>query len=103
MRSIVLKCKSRKGSLALIPIILALFVLIWGIWFFGYEQSVSNRMSNIESAQSIQTIIVHRAAIEYVKLRSQVNPATGKNYTHNEAEQKVQDDIVTPLMKKNGL
>lgn len=100
--SIRVRAKSRRGIMAIIPIIIGTLVLVWSIWFFTYEQTLTRRISNIENAQSVESIIVHRTMVRYQQLRMMINPDTNVRYTDAEASEKANNEVYKVLMQKNG-
>lgn len=100
--SIKIKANSKKGIIAIVPIIIGLFVLVWSVWFFTYEQTVTMHISNIENAQSVESIIIHRTMERYQQLRMMTNPDTNLKYTDAEASEKANNEVYKVLMEKNG-
>ena len=59
--------QKRSGVTAFIPIFFGFTVVIWGFWFFGQEQSLTNRISVLGNAKEVQSMIAWRASKLYNK------------------------------------
>lgn len=88
--------------MAIVPIVVGIMVLIWSMWFFGFEQSMTKRISNIEKAQGVEAIVLVRTMEKYKQLRQTINPATGEYYTDAEATEFAKEKVYKALMEKNG-
>lgn len=110
-QSIHLFRKERRGSLAIIPIILGAFTLVWAIWFFGYEQTATKRISVIENTKNIQAIIFQRAAklaleTEQKVLRERIDAGDSSDVAKAAAEaagDAAADELTKDLMAKNRI
>ena len=102
-KKLTYQTKQRRGSLAVIPILLGFMVLMWAIWFFGFEQDMSQRISNVQSGKGIQTIIALSAAQKRRDLRQErTEDKSSRKYSDAEIDTMV-NDFVQDLMQKNNI
>lgn len=67
----------RRGSVAIVPLILALMLFFWFIWFLGGENDMLFEINKIEHVQHVQESLIIPAIQERLKLE-QANPSWSK-------------------------
>lgn len=87
----------RKGSIAIVPIILAIMVLFWFIWFLGGESDQLHRINQVENLQHLQeNLLVSAMKLHYELKRAA--PAT----TEAELQSQV-DSYIDQMMVLNKI
>jgi len=59
----------RRGSAALVPLLLAIMLLFWFIWFFGGENDNLHKVNQIENLQHTQERLIIAACRKKQELR----------------------------------
>jgi hypothetical protein len=95
--------KRNKGFMALVPVVFGLVILLWGIMYLGYEQSISKEITDIENIKNVQVLVAQKSASmradlieKYEKLG--MSRAAAKAKADVEVTKFVQD-----IMKKNNI
>ncbi|MDP1785218.1 MAG: hypothetical protein Q8K81_07325 [Sulfuricurvum sp.] len=58
----------RRGSVAIVPLLLALMLFFWFIWFLGGENDLLFQINKVENVQHIQEELIVSAMQERLKL-----------------------------------
>ena len=61
----------RRGSAALVPLLLAISLLFWFIWFMGGEDDNLHKVNQVENLQHLQERLVLAAAQKRYELKKQ--------------------------------
>ncbi len=93
----------RKGSVAIVPIMLAIMLIFWAIWFVGERSEDTKVISNVEKLQEL-----HENAAMYAMQRKidllQENALKDENERLNDDEINATiNQEVSDLMRKNGI
>lgn len=67
----------RKGSVAIVPIILSIMVMFWFIWFLGGESDQLHRINKLENLQHLQANLI-LAAIKRRDALAKADPSLTK-------------------------
>ena len=87
----------RKGSVAIVPIILVVALLFWAIWFMGQESDNTHVISNLEKLQNLH----ENAAMYAMKRKIEILEQTGKNELTDEEKAQIEQEVRT-MIQKNG-
>jgi hypothetical protein len=85
----------RKASVALVPILIAIVVMFWVIWYMGEESDNTKEITQIQKLQALQVNMAKYAISRKIALLQE-----GK--TEEEAEEIVKDEI-DAMMEKNKI
>ena len=103
IKKIPCQTKKRRGSLAVIPILLGFMVIMWAVWFFGFEQNMSQRISNVQNGKGIQSIIALSAAKKRSNWKQELTEdKSRRKYSDDEIDTMV-NDFIQDLMQKNNI
>jgi len=58
----------RRGSVAIVPLLLAIMLFFWFIWFLGGESDTLHEINNVEHLHHIQEELVISAMQEKIRL-----------------------------------
>ena len=97
-RKVSLKSQQRRGVMAFIPILFGMMVLVWGVWYLGFEQFTAHRINNIGKAHSVQSIIAYRLALK----RSEMKSSKDHDYTADQIDDAV-EAMYLDLLRKNNI
>lgn len=87
----------RKGSVAIVPLLLALMLFFWFIWFLGQENDSLLQINKIENVQHIQEELVISAMQQRLALE-QMHPDWSTAQLDEAAQKYVND-----MMKLNAI
>ena len=87
----------RKGSIAIVPILLAIALIFWAIWFMGQESDNTQVISNVQKLQKLH----ENAAIYAMKRKIEILEKSGRNQLTDEEKAQIEQEVQT-MMQKNG-
>jgi len=88
----------RKGSIAIVPVLLAIALIFWAIWFMGQESDNTHVISDIQKLQKLH----ENAAIYAVKREIEILEKTGKTELTDAQKTQIEREVQT-MMQKNGM
>jgi len=91
----------RNGSVAIVPILIAVLSLFWFIWFMGGADDNLHKVSEIENLQHLQERLLPAAMKRYVELRAAYIEA-GQTEALAESNAKTDTDLYIHNMMKNN-
>ena len=86
----------RNGAVAIFPLLLAISLLFWFIWFLGGASDTLHEVTNVENLQHTQERLVIAALKKKQELRD-ANP----NFTEEELNEKVNQYIHDIMVLNN--
>jgi len=88
----------RKGSVAIVPIFLAIALIFWAIWFMGEESDNTHVITNIKKLEDLHENAAFHAMRRKIEIleNDHTNELSDENKTQIEQE-------VQQLMRKNNV
>ena len=87
----------RRGSVAIVPILLAIALIFWAIWFMGQESDNTHVISNVQKLQQLH----QNAAIYAIKRKIEILEQTGQTELTDAQKAQIEQEVQT-MMQKNG-
>ena len=95
----------RKGSVAIVPIFLAIMVLFWFIWFLGGESDQLHKITQIENLQHLQERLLTASIQRYDAARAaylEANPNASESKLDEVGTQSA-DAYIHVIMQSNNI
>lgn len=87
----------RRGSVAIVPLFLAIALLFWFIWFLGGANDNLHKVNQIENLQHLQDRLLQSAIIKRYEL-AEADPSMS-----DEELDAAVDKYIQEIMKVNGI
>ena len=87
----------RRGSVAIVPILLAIALIFWAIWFMGQESDNTHVISNIQKLEHLH----QNAAMYAIKRKIEILEQTGQTELTDAQKAQIEQEVQT-MMQKNG-
>ena len=88
----------RKGSVAIVPIFLAIALIFWAIWFMGEESDNTHVISKMQKLQKVH----ENAAFYAMKKKIRILEEAQREELTQEEKDQIENDVQS-LMQKNRL
>ena len=88
----------RKGSVAIVPIFLAIALIFWAIWFMGQESDNTHVITTMQKLERVH----ENAAIYAMKKKVHILEEAQREELTEDEKKQIQDEVQN-LMQKNRL